>query len=213
MMYYELTVYNDAKHLAGFEVKYVSYDKPKKEYKPFTDAQLANMVKNGDELAFEEIVVRYIRLIASIASKYRATSYDVNDFVQEGLLVLLKACKTYNKNSGSSFKNYAALCVENKFISILRKSQIKSAIPKESMVPIDQLELSDDNTNNPEEMFLEKDFLKNISLSLQEKLSLMEREVFSFYIAGCSYEEIATKMDINVKSVDNALQRIRRKLN
>lgn len=192
----------------------VPNEKSKQSYGNFSDLQLADMIKhNNDNDAFEEIVVRYVRLIASIATKYRAEGFEINDFIQEGLLTLLNACKTYNENSGASFKNYATICVENKFISILRKSQIKSAIPKDNLVPIDEVELSDDNATNPEQLVLNKETLDGMLVSLKSKLSPLELQVFSLYLAGCNYIETSRRLNLSVKSVDNALQRIRKKLN
>lgn len=177
-----------------------------------SDAELAQMVKSGNDLAFEEIVVRYVKLIASIASKYRAEGFETSDFIQEGLFSLLCACKTYNVKSGASFKNYAALCVENKFITILRKSQTKGAIPKESIVPIHDVEILNDESTDPEQLLLNKEYLQGLLAGLKSKLSPMESKVFSFYLAGCTYVEMSRRLNLSVKAVDNALQRIRKKL-
>ena len=100
----------------------MSENQHEKNLKELSDAQLAKLIQDGDESAFNEIFKRYIRLIFSIASKYSAESFEKSDFVQEGLIGLLSACRTFDENAGASFKNYASLCVERRFISIIKKA-------------------------------------------------------------------------------------------
>ena len=96
-------------------------------YDSLNDVTLAALTKGGDEAAFEEITIRYIKLIYSLASNYTIDSYDIQDLAQEGLLAFLIACKTYDEQGGASFKNYAVKCAKNRFNDIIKKSKAKSA--------------------------------------------------------------------------------------
>lgn len=178
----------------------------------FSDAELTELVRQNNEQAFEEIVSRYIGLVAHIASKYRAESFETGDFIQEGLLSLLSACKTYDEKRGSSFKNYAVLCIENKLKTIFRRTQNKSSIPNESIVPIDDAENINDSSSNPEQLVLDREFLSSVLKSLKTDLSQMEQKIFSLYLNGFTYAQISQTLSVPLKSVDNAIQRARKKL-
>ena len=177
-----------------------------------SDAELTELVRQNNEQAFEEIVSRYIGLVAHIASKYRAESFETGDFVQEGLLSLLGACKTYDEKRGSSFKNYAVLCIENKLKTIFRRTQNKSSIPNESIVPIDDAENINDSSSNPEQLVLDREFLNSVLKSLKTDLSQMEQKIFKLYLNGFTYAQISQTLSVPLKSVDNAIQRAKKKL-
>ena len=91
-------------------------------YSSLTDNELAILSKNGDDRAFDELSIRYLGTIRFIARKYSARGYEQNDFVQEGLLGLLYACRTFDEAGGASFKSYMATVVERRFVSIIRRS-------------------------------------------------------------------------------------------
>lgn len=177
-----------------------------------TDSQLADLVKQGNDNAFEEITRRYKGLVSKLAFQYCTAEYDVCDFTQEGLLGLLSACKTFNGGDGSSFKNYAALCIKRRFISIIRKSKSKSAIPNENIISLDDVELCDKSLANPEELVVSKERLENLLIQMKSNLSQKEISVVYFYLQGLSYNKIAEKTGLSKKSVDNTLQRIKKKL-
>ncbi|MGN1050870.1 MAG: sigma-70 family RNA polymerase sigma factor [Acutalibacteraceae bacterium] len=171
-------------------------------------------VKEGDKEAFEQIALRYIPLISTLSSAYKAEGYDTDDFNQEGLMCLYVAAKKYDKARDISFKNYASICIKNKFLSIIRGQSRKKDIPKNIIKKIEDTsedEFATDSTspeNIMEEKFKYQRLLKNIS----DKLSPLENDVLSLYMKGYSYEETATSLNISPKSVDNALTRIRTKL-
>lgn len=100
--------------------------------KHISDTHLIKRIQSGDDTAFEIIVPRYLGLIGSVASKYRNIGdyFDNNDFIQEGLLALLYACKNFNTQHDMSLKNYILLCVESRFKSIVRKVNKKARFPK-----------------------------------------------------------------------------------
>ena len=184
-----------------------------KSYNSLSDNKLAQLVKNGDDNAFNELSMRYISIIRFIARRFSAQGYELNDFVQEGLLGLLYSCKTYDENGASSFKSYMSLIVERRFISIIRKSNAQKAVPDSAIIKIDDLtDEIEDFTQNPEDLIVYKDYLDAVFKKLESLLSKSEYEILMLYGNGLSYKEIAKRLSISEKSADNALQRARRKI-
>ena len=182
-------------------------------YTSLSDDVLAGYSKNGDDNAFNELVIRYLKSIRFIARKYSAQGYEQNDFVQEGLMALLYACKTYDAHGGSSFGHYVSLLVERRFISIFRSSQSKKAVPEAMLVHIDSLEGElTDFVCSPEEQLMDKEQLDQALKRLSALLSAREYEVLLLFASGLSYSRISSRLNISEKAVDNALQRARRKI-
>ena len=182
-------------------------------YNSLDDNTLARLSKNGDDNAFNELAMRYLNTINFIARKYSAEGYEQNDFVQEGLLALLFACRTFDENGNSGFKNYMSVVVERRFISIIRKSSTQKAVPKSALVQLDELsDTLEDLSQTPEELIMCREHLKAVLDKLKNVLSKTEFEVVMLYGNGLSYKEIAKKLSIPEKSADNALQRARRKI-
>ena len=180
-------------------------------YDSLNDSTLAALTRNGDEAAFEEITIRYIKLIYSLAGNYRIDGYDLQDLAQEGLLAFLIACKTYEESKEASFKNYAVKCARNRFKDIIKKGKSKSAVPNGQLVSIDSIGDREDELNI-EDYVLEREYLKTMLRHLDNLLSADERRVFKMYAQGYSYKEIAVSTDSTPKAVDNILQKIKRKL-
>ncbi len=182
-------------------------------YSTLSDDVLAEFSKNGDDNAFNELAIRYLNKIRFIARKYSAQGYEQNDVVQEGLMALLYACKTYNAHGGSSFGNFVSLIVERRFISIFRSSQSKKAVPDAMLVRIDGIgEELTDYVATPEEQLVYKEQLGQVLKRLHALLSAREYEVLMLFASGLSYSKISQQLNISEKSVDNALQRARRKV-
>ena len=185
---------------------------PDEKFEDFSDVQLAGFVKTGSERAFEEITERYKGLVFYFAKQFCNTEFDLCDFTQEGLMALLSACKSYDEDRGSSFKNYVSLCIKNRLISIVNKNKLKGAIPEDSIVSIDDIELSDKNLNNPENLYVSRERLEDVLSQMKNSLSQKEIKVFYLYLKGLNYEEISKSIGLTKKSVDNALQRVKKKL-
>ncbi len=188
------------------------YDLKNTNYSSLNDATLAALSKKGDEKAFEEISIRYIKLIYSIAQKYSIDGYETQDIVQEGLLAFLVAAKTYDENGSASFKNYAAKCAKNRFNDIAKKSSSKSVVPDSKLVPMDALKGRSDTAQNIEDYVLEREYLKTYIKHMDSILNDNEKLIFNMYAEGYSYREIAEKLKITPKKVDNILQKVKRKL-
>ena len=185
----------------------------KGSYSTLSDDVLAEFSKDGDDNAFNELAIRYLSRIRFIARKYSAQGYEQNDFVQEGLMALLYACKTYDAHGGRSFGNFVSLIVERRFISIIRSSQSKKAVPDAMLVRIDALEEElTDVVGSPEEQLVNREQLDQVLKRLNALLSEREYEVLKLFASGFSYSKISQKLNISEKSVDNALQRARRKI-
>ena len=182
-------------------------------YNSLDDNTLVRLSKNGDDNAFNELAMRYLNTINFIARKYSAEGYEQNDFVQEGLLALLYACRTFDENGSSGFKNYMSVVVERRFISIIRKSSTQKAVPKSALVQLDDLgDTLEDLSQTPEELLMCREHLKMVLDKLKNVLSKTEFDVVMLYGNGLGYKEIAKKLSISEKSADNALQRARRKI-
>lgn len=182
-------------------------------YSSLTDNELAILSKNGDDRAFDELSIRYLGTIRFIARKYSVRGYEQNDFVQEGLLGLLYACRTFDEAGGASFKRYMATVVERRFVSIIRRSNTQKAVPDSALVQIENLgESIEDTSLTPEELITMKEHLNLVIKRLKAVLSKREYDVLMLYAGGMSYHKISDKLKIDEKSVDNALCRARRKI-
>lgn len=179
-----------------------------------TDVQLARLAASGDNDAFEEIAGRYAGLLECIASGFKVDGFDMNDLMQEALLVLYSVCRTYDEKNGASFKNYLSVCAKRRFISILRRqnSQVKKTAGVVSYESLDNICEREDPRQNPEQRVYDRERFKELLERLQNELSDMERNVLTLRVAGMSYSQIAEKLGISEKSVENALARLRRKL-
>ena len=185
----------------------------KSDFTSYSDEALAAKVKGGSDSAFEEITKRYRGLIGSISKRYSAAGFEHSDFMQEGLIALLSACKAFKEDDKSmNFRNFAALCISNRFFSVIRSANTKGTIPADHLVPIEDIEISDMNMSNPENLILQQESTRDLKKLLRDKLSPLEQNVLKHYLNGYSYQEISEKLSVSSKSVDNALQRIRRKI-
>ena len=174
-----------------------------------SDSCLCSMVANNSNAAFEEITRRYQGLIYVIAKDFSYPGFDSNDFFQLGLMGLYSACKTYNANGKVSFKNYAALCIKRRYTSLVRSLLSKKSVPADAVVSVDE---SDSDIQNPEYLLLNRENDEEFFKSVRVKLSYMEFAVMKEYVTGKTYKEIAEKLGLSFKAVDNALVRIRKKL-
>jgi RNA polymerase sporulation-specific sigma factor len=155
--------------------------------------------------AVSVLISRYIRLIWKKASAYSHGYHDIEDLTQEGLLALLKAAETFNASYGVKFSSYCEVCISNR---------IKNAACKNSLVT-DKYFKSDaeeEDTVTPEKICIEKEFISELYHRISSFLSKTEMNVFSLYLDGLSYSEISQKLGVSLKSVDNAVFRVKRKL-
>lgn len=166
---------------------------------------------------FEELVGRFQKTVAGAASAYAGNPADAEDFAQEGLLGLLAAVSSYDERREAGFRTYAAVCIRNRIRSAAR-SLAAGKDPSREVTLTEQLDISDmadslaDCADTPEQVFFEKERVSELYAQISAVLSKQELEIFCLSASGFSYGEIAQRLQISAKSVDNAIQRARRKL-
>ena len=181
-------------------------------YSTLADNELALRYQNGDNAAFDELALRYLGIIGAIARKFSAKGYEHNDFVQEGLLALMRAVASFRPEKGMSLKNYVSVVVERRLISVVRADRTQKAVPSSALVGLDDLEHDvEDISGSPEELVMMHERLRLVLDKLRVLLSKREYEVLMLYAEGLGYGEIAHRLGVSEKSVDNALQRVRKK--
>lgn len=167
--------------------------------------------KQGDSHCFTLLVNQYLPLI-----RFRAVSCpfpDKEDLVQEGLIGFLKAVRSYDAGKQASFKHYALLCVSSQMNSFVRKNLAAKRRPAQEDFSFDLLdELSDLSDPSAEDIVLSMENVQFLNEQMESLLSGFEQDAFKLYLSGHSYLEMATLLHTTPKAVDNALQRIRRKL-
>lgn len=176
--------------------------------KNLTDDEVILLINQGDIEFLQVIINRYSPVITYYTEKY-CTPADREDAIQEATYALYSAVKNYDA-SKASFSTFAALCIKRSVISSLKSVKRLKNIPDELLSSIDDVDIIDSNT--PEEIFLNKESYKNLTDSIKLELSGMEYSVLQLYLSDKSYSEIALKLNVSEKSVDNALTRIRKKL-
>lgn len=181
-----------------------------------SDEELLSRFRAGDDVAFETIAARYLGLISSAAKRYRGMSPDIDDgdLVQEGMIALLGACRSYHADGGMSFKNYSMLCIENRYISLLRHISSLRSVPSQNIISIEDEENSavDPTTSTLPEIVETKEYIGSLYQILKDRLSDLEYNVALLHLSGYSYRDIADKLNVSLKTIDNAQTRIRHKL-
>ncbi|MBQ7203446.1 MAG: sigma-70 family RNA polymerase sigma factor [Eubacterium sp.] len=178
----------------------------------FTDIELLEKIKDGDKTAMDELINRYRATVEAIAMKYISSPLEKDDLVQEGMIGLLAAINSYNCEKGTKFITYATRCINNSVQTALRKFSRMKDIPQASIVALEEDFFDTQVGLSAEDEYLAKESVSTLTDILYEGLSSFENEVIRLYIVGCSYAEIAQKLGKNQKAIDNAIQRIRKKL-
>lgn len=179
-------------------------------YQSAADEELVRLAQNGDRAALSELLNRHTAMVKRIASRSFGASLETDDLVQEGMLGLLAGVYSYVPDQAASFTTYASVCVSNRIVSAIRAASRLKHSPLNSYVPLNEVNLS--TGVNPEETVLAEEQTEFLLSFLSTQLSALENKVLRLHLVGKSYGEIAEVLQINVKSVDNALQRIRNKL-
>ncbi len=188
------------------------------------DEEILLEIKNGNDKALEFLISKYRNLVNSKVTKYYIIGAEKEDIVQEGLIGLFKAIKDYDNTKQNSFKSFASLCIERQIITAIKTSNRQKHLPLNSSLSLNNTINDNDNeasfldiinaqnVEDPLETITKKEYYTNIKEKLNANLSDFEKKVLYNYIEGNSYISIAEKLDMPVKSIDNAIQRIRKKL-
>lgn len=178
-----------------------------------TDDLILSNAQSGDNAHVAVAVQRYRHLVEMNAAKYKSSPMESEDLIQEGTIGLLAAIKSYDSSKGASFKTYALICIDNAMQSALRKYRRLKDIPVQNVVEFLEEEIpASSGYDSAEDIYIAQESVSLLTKVLQQNLSDFENEVLRLYIVGCSYNEIAKRLSKTPKAIDNALQRVRRKL-
>ncbi|NBD28252.1 RNA polymerase sporulation sigma factor SigH [Paenibacillus glycinis] len=189
-----------------------------------TDEDVVEMVREGDGEALEYLINRYKNFVRAKARSYFLIGADREDIVQEGMIGLYKAIRDFKGDKLASFKAFAELCITRQIITAIKTATRQKHIPLNSYVSLDKPIYDEDSdrtlldvicgtrVSDPEELIINQEEFVGLEDKMSEILSDLERKVLMLYLDGKSYQEIAVDLDRHVKSIDNALQRVKRKL-
>ena len=192
------------------------------KYENITDEELLKLAKNNKE-ALECLLQRYNNVVNMKANKFFMIGAEKEDMLQEGMIGLYKAVKSFDLNKQNSFKTFANLCIERQLITAVKNSNRQKHIPLNSSLSLNAsaydenddttvIDILETNTvDDPSDIIAKREYYKFIETKIDESLSGFERQVLEQYKQGKSYADIANALKTKVKSVDTAIQRIRKK--
>jgi RNA polymerase sporulation-specific sigma factor len=198
-----------------------SHSQPKVE-----DGYLIALAKQGDPTAYHRIVTRYYGFVRLKASSYFLAGGDADDLIQEGMIGLYKAVRDYRTDRESSFRNFAELCITRQIITAVKTATRNKHLPLNHYVsftapagggadedaPTLDEQIAGPSVNDPASRVVSTEELRSLVGCLSTALSALESRVLSLYLDGRSYEEIGGRLSCDTKTVDNALQRVKRKV-
>lgn len=194
------------------------------DFKTMGDEDVVEMAKSNNPLALEYLISKYKNFVRSKARSYFLIGADRDDIIQEGMIGLYKAIRDYEKGRLASFKSFAEICIRRQMITAIKSATRQKHVPLNSYIslnkPVYEEEsdrtlidiISESNALDPMELFIGREELNVMENKMGEILSELEMEVLMAYIDGKTYQEIAEELHRDVKSIDNALQRVKRKL-
>lgn len=194
------------------------------EFNNKSDEEVVYEAKKGNTNAEEYLIAKYENFVKLKSKSYFLIGADKEDIYQEGMIGLYKAIRDFKVDKISSFKAFAELCITRQIITAIKTATRQKHIPLNTYIslnkPIYEEEsdrtlidvLSELKINDPEELIIGKEQLEHIEEKMEEVLSDLEKEVLQAYLDGKSYQEIAADLDRQAKSIDNALQRVKKKL-
>lgn len=183
------------------------------ELKNLTESQILSKAKEGNMEAIDLIINRYRGTVEAIAARYSNPQLDYDDIFQEGMIGLLAAVKTFDGSKGSKFSTYCYSCVSNSIQAAIKKVNRKKDIPPKHVIPLEEENVGNKTSQSAEDSFLSEESVTSLMEQINNSLSDLENKVFRLRMMGCSYNDIGDKLGITPKAVDNAVQRIRKKLN
>ncbi|MDR2736148.1 MAG: RNA polymerase sporulation sigma factor SigH [Gracilibacteraceae bacterium] len=188
------------------------------------DEEMVELAKLGDSIAQEYLINKYKNFVRAKARSYFLIGADREDIIQEGMIGLFKAIRDFKGDKLASFRAFAELCITRQIITAIKTATRKKHIPLNSYVSLNKPIYDEDSDrtlldvisgtriSDPEELIINREEFDDIEEKMGEILSSLEWEVLMAYLQGKSYQEIAVELDRHVKSIDNALQRVKRKL-
>ena len=198
-----------------------TYENDVSELEQRPDEELCLLAAAGDRLAEETLVTRYNRLVRTCARPFFLAGGDSEDLTQEGMVGLITAVREYDAGKEASFRTFAEICIRSRLYSVLRASARDKQQPLNQSLSLDD-SLFDSNPltsgtsnlaqRNPEDFLIDREHTAALLSGVRKQLSEFEAKILGFYLDGLSCREIAKAVNKPPKSVDNAVQRIRRKV-
>ncbi|QQE74655.1 RNA polymerase sporulation sigma factor SigH [Brevibacillus composti] len=194
------------------------------QYELMSDEEVVDLVRDNDAEALEYLINKYKNFVRAKARSYFLIGADREDIVQEGMIGLYKSIRDFRGDKLTSFKAFAELCITRQIITAIKTATRQKHIPLNSYVSLDKPIYDEDSdrtlldvicgtkVTDPEELFINREEFDDIEGKMSEILSDLERQVLMLYLDGRSYQQIAVELKRHVKSIDNALQRVKRKL-
>lgn len=196
----------------------------REDYSAMTDENVVDLARLGDNDAQEYLINKYKNFVRAKARSYFLIGADKEDIIQEGMIGLYKAIRDFRPDKLSSFRAFAELCITRQIITAIKTATRQKHIPLNSYVSLNKPIYDEDSdrtlldiisgtrVTDPEELVISREEFDDIEAKMGEILSSLEWKVLMYYLEGKSYQEIAVDLDRHVKSIDNALQRVKRKL-
>ena len=194
-----------------------------KNYDSMTDEELIALIKSDDKYALDFIIEKYKSLVNMKVGKYFIIGAEKEDIVQEGMIGLFKAIQSFNDTKQNSFKTFANMCIERQLITAIKTSNRQKHMLLNSYLSLNSSAYEDEDdtsmldifdshtTEDPLDTITKKEYYKRIEDAIDQNLSDFEKKVLAKFVKGESYVNIAQELDTPVKSIDNAIQRIRKK--
>lgn len=223
---FRYTVFNNASAI-GVILLIISdhlHLKQQQQYEQYTDEELVGMVHSGDSEALDFLITKYKSFVRMKVKSYFLIGADKEDIVQEGMIGLYKAIRDFKGDKLSSFKAFAELCITRQIITAIKTATRQKHIPLNSYISLDKPIFDEESqrtlmdvltgsvVDDPEELIIHREEFSYMEEKIGEILSDLERQVLALYLDGQSYHEISAELNRHVKSIDNALQRVKRKL-
>ena len=197
---------------------------PLPDYDNMTDEAIVEIARTGDVDAQEYLINKYENYVRAKARTYFLLGGDKEDLIQEGMIGMYKAIRDFRSDKLSSFRAFAELCITRQIITAIKTATRQKHIPLNSYVSLNKPIYDEDSdrtlldvitgnkVTDPEELIISREEFTEIEEKMGELLSSLEWKVLMYYLEGKSYQEIAEDLGRHVKSIDNALQRVKRKL-
>ena len=194
-------------------------------FNDMTDEQIAEFARDNSKEALDFLLDKYKELVYMKSSKYFIVGAEKEDIIQEGMIGLYKAVKDFKQDKNNSFKTFANLCIERQLITAIKTSNRQKHMPLNSYLSLNTSSYEDDDENekvlldvlnnkmaeDPLDTLTKKEYYSSVENAIDKSLSGFEKQVLRKFIKGDSYIKIAEELEAPVKSVDNAIQRIRKK--
>ncbi|RUL54734.1 MULTISPECIES: RNA polymerase sporulation sigma factor SigH [Lysinibacillus] len=193
-------------------------------FEDLTDEQVVELVHQGNTEALDYLITKYRLFVKAKARSYFLIGADKEDIVQEGMIGLYKAIRDFKGDKLSSFRAFAELCITRQIITAIKTATRQKHIPLNSYVSLDKPIYDEESdrtlmdvitsteSEDPEHLMINREEYSHLEGKISEILSELEQQVLALYLDGQSYNEISEELNRHVKSIDNALQRVKRKL-